>query len=679
MLLLDAAIQGPWAYLFGGFIFLFIALISREQFIKRLRFFVFIDIQSISHSTRIYGVFLEVVCYSLALLLIVKAVSINIEIDRNIFWTLAVLGGVLILVRIFAVTFGNISVIGFELIVDQAKLRQISLLRSPLIVGGTVLILLFGVVPFLTDRRMLMGVEKEQLLQHVQRVKEANKEREREEYITRTLLAETKGETDSQRFLEESFFHNLTEQANQHYIISGKAGIGKTWFLRQLSIRVREIEATQFILDYNAGKLAQAIRKTEKVEDFINKELFGPGSWYSMPLTRKIMKNSVILVDGFDEVEIAKQPIVAKQLQKLAGEYPDAAIVVTTRPGALGSIPAFMKLSLEEFSITQYKKSIKPIRMKKLKKQLDMELNKGASLDLHFLTLLGYEKSTIPKELSEKEIETHFTKFLENYKFDTPIGGHYVFMSTFRDMAIIEELFVAVLTGGIINEAALKGAGRKSICEQFLLQRIIRNCRASEKNPLIAKKAIELLTEIADDTYWSEKGMEKGITKFYFDEKLFSNKFQNITLGNFLMESELILEDKIDKKCYYVFDNITIDSYFISTVLFKKIQTDPSQTKEILAVYKDRPEIVSFFIAQFDRAEEILGSYLTLLVGNVNTEIKIGRHLEERFPELLMYLDRSEANIKYLKKLPQSREVQSLPEDAQQVVKKAIDDYVAGL
>jgi hypothetical protein len=622
---------------------------------------------------------LEVVCYSLALLLIVKAVSINIEIDRNIFWTLAVLGGVLILVRIFAVTFGNISVIGFELIVDQAKLRQISLLRSPLIVGGTVLILLFGVVPFLTDRRMLMGVEKEQLLQHVQRVKEANKEREREEYITRTLLAETKGETDSQRFLEESFFHNLTEQANQHYIISGKAGIGKTWFLRQLSIRVREIEATQFILDYNAGKLAQAIRKTEKVEDFINKELFGPGSWYSMPLTRKIMKNSVILVDGFDEVEIAKQPIVAKQLQKLAGEYPDAAIVVTTRPGALGSIPAFMKLSLEEFSITQYKKSIKPIRMKKLKKQLDMELNKGASLDLHFLTLLGYEKSTIPKELSEKEIETHFTKFLENYKFDTPIGGHYVFMSTFRDMAIIEELFVAVLTGGIINEAALKGAGRKSICEQFLLQRIIRNCRASEKNPLIAKKAIELLTEIADDTYWSEKGMEKGITKFYFDEKLFSNKFQNITLGNFLMESELILEDKIDKKCYYVFDNITIDSYFISTVLFKKIQTDPSQTKEILAVYKDRPEIVSFFIAQFDRAEEILGSYLTLLVGNVNTEIKIGRHLEERFPELLMYLDRSEANIKYLKKLPQSREVESLPEDAQQVVKKAIDDYVAGL
>jgi NACHT domain len=618
-------------YLFAGFSFLCIALIVRSPFIKRLRFANFISLHRIRNIARPYKVLVQVICYSLSLFLIGKAIWMTIEINRDILWTLAGLGGVLIMVRLFAVTFGDISFFGFELELDQAQMKHIRLLRSPLIMGGAILILLFGVVPFMTDCLMLMEVEKKQLSQHVQEVKAANKDKFKEWYIPRNLLAETKDEIPGQAISEVSFFRNLTGQAGLRYIILGKAGIGKTTFLRQLSLQVCEINSKQVILSYNAGALASA----HKIEKYINKTLFGARSWYSMPLTRKVMKNAVILVDGFDEVEFMKRKEFAKQLQMLAHEYPDAAILLTTRPGALETIPSYTKLILEEFSNEQYEIFIKRSRMKGLKKRLDKTLSKGA-LDMQFVRLLD-EKSTLPKELNEEVIEKLFAKFLEKYKFNIIIGGHYAFMSTFRDMEILEELFVDVLTGGIKNESALIRAGRKSICEQFLLQRILRNYHVSEKDPAIAKEALELLTQIAEIEYKKNS----SLTKFDFDKGMFRRNFHEDVFANFALQSELIVEKPKKNKSSYEFDNITIDFYFISKVLFKAIQKDPSKTEKILVrfEYYKGTEILPFLIAQFDRAEDIVGSYLTSLIGNVGTEMEIGRHLEQQFPEILLYID----------------------------------------
>jgi hypothetical protein len=141
-------------------------------------------------------------------------------------------------------------------------------------------------------------------------------------------------------------------------LIEGRAGGGKTTILQWAAVRaaLRDFPglAAEFngyvpfflrLRDYADGALPQPEQFLDKVASLLAPEA---GSW-----PRDLLKSgrALVLVDGMDEVPEPRRPVVLAWLGELAGLFPEARYVVTTRPKALeqGALAdaGFVQVNLE--------------------------------------------------------------------------------------------------------------------------------------------------------------------------------------------------------------------------------------------------------------------------------------------------------------------------------------------
>ena len=144
---------------------------------------------------------------------------------------------------------------------------------------------------------------------------------------------------------------------HQYLILEGPAGSGKTTLLKRLALHSVNFEFTSRASSWNglvpfflqvrrfAGEgLPLPERYVEHIAPMLSGEK--PDRWVSETLRSG---NSVLLIDGVDEISSDLRTEVLKGISEIAKTYPQVAIVVSTRPGA---ITGRGKVDLEELGFS---------------------------------------------------------------------------------------------------------------------------------------------------------------------------------------------------------------------------------------------------------------------------------------------------------------------------------------
>ena len=136
--------------------------------------------------------------------------------------------------------------------------------------------------------------------------------------------------------------------ADGKLIVTGNAGAGKTIFLKWLYLRILENNGFGFPIFIELRHLREEEQDNFSLVDYSFHEISRKTSKFTLSQFKYGLKKGAftILLDGFDELPADIREKVTRDAQRLAGDFPRAAIVLTSRPN-----PNFA--SWDDFSIAQ--------------------------------------------------------------------------------------------------------------------------------------------------------------------------------------------------------------------------------------------------------------------------------------------------------------------------------------
>ncbi|ELA8262825.1 NACHT domain-containing protein [Vibrio alginolyticus] len=177
----------------------------------------------------------------------------------------------------------------------------------------------------------------------------------------------------------------IIDNLNESCLIIDGAGMGKSTFAKYL--------VTQIIYKSERVPILFELRKSKQDVDIIEsiaRELDPLGKTFSRELFYELIQcgKFVIVLDGFDEVEIERQKVVAEQINEISIKGKQNTLLLTTRPQEL--IPDVLNAELYQFS--------------------DFSIDQATSLILKLDDISGLD---IGRRLIE-ELDSVPTEFLKN-------------------------------------------------------------------------------------------------------------------------------------------------------------------------------------------------------------------------------------------------------------------------
>ena len=165
--------------------------------------------------------------------------------------------------------------------------------------------------------------------------------------------------------------------------------------------------------------------------------------------------------------------------------------------------------------------------------------------------------------ITSEQVGQLYQEFVKKFFFavfeDRSIGQIMAFLSTYRDIDIVDELFRGVMTGEFKPAPQSVDEMRQTLIKHFVRLRVVKNFRShfGPSDATFAQRVIDMLTIDCSD--YLRQAPET--TTFAFDLRQFRRNFDGTTFEKVLLESELLSEDITQGRL--VFANPELDRYFI--------------------------------------------------------------------------------------------------------------------
>jgi len=540
-----------------GFGLYCLALILKSTSLRHLRFARIVDLAQIHRVPRRYRVWMQDGSLALSIILMGAALWQTINTDRSAFQLLANLAAMLVAVRLLGFFFTRVSLIVIEIETDSAsKLSLTHLRRSPFILGGLALLIVGAGVPPALDGILQARFDSYRHEQRQALEAEVNSAGFAQNYNPRTL--KMKGRAQN----ENEFFARVLLRGHR-VVIEGRAGVGKSWFLVQLRRWFHAKNPEMAVLFLNATDLQSG----EDLVGHVSHSVFGGLAWCARPVTRQILAQALILVDGLDEVHSLNRDEVSGAIAQFARDETAAhsILVVTTRPTNLQQLldTGFEVAKLSALTASETVRTLRsPDRIRQLTGKLRAQVGHDHSVDEPALRL--FYSGPVPDwaHISPEQAARLYWAFIDSFGFSASTPGpsgenvRMPFLSTYRDLDIVEELFLKTLTGTPSQAPRSHTRMRSELIEQFVRRRIELNYPVAPGDVTFTQRVIDALTlEYAD--YLRET---PHATSFRFDRSRFERVFDGTTLDKVVLESELLIEAPDSE--HLVFDNPALDLHF---------------------------------------------------------------------------------------------------------------------
>jgi hypothetical protein len=534
---------------------------SQIHELRHLRFARIVDLAQIHRVPRRYRVWMQDGSLALSIILMGAALWQTINTDRSAFQLLTNLAAMLVAVRLLGFFFTRVSLIVLEIETDPAsKLSLTHLRRSPFILGGLALLIVGVVVPPALDG--ILQARFDSYRQAEWQALQANAKLEgfEQNYIPRSL--KMKGRAQN----EDEFFSRVLLRGHR-VVIQGRAGVGKTWFLMQVRFWFHKKHPGTAVIFLNAKDLQpKDMQPGEDLVGQVSRTVFGGLAWGARPITRRILEQALILIDGLDEVHSLNRDEVIDAITQLAQDkaFAHNILVVTTRPTNLQKLrqTGFEVAELPALTANESLSALrKPDRIAKLTGKLREQV--GHDHPLEERALRQFYTGPVPDwtHIRPEQTERLYRAFIESFGFSArtpdPSSGkvRMPFLSTYRDFDIVEELFLKTLSAKPGLAPRTRAQMRTELIEQFIRRRIERNYHAAPLDATFPQRVIDALTKTCSD-YFREI---PHATMFRLDP---SSNFEGTTLDKVVLESELLIEEPESGRL--VFDNPALDEYFLA-------------------------------------------------------------------------------------------------------------------
>ena len=354
---------------------------------------------------------------------------------------------------------------------------------------------------------------------------------------------------------ETEFFSSkeMEPGSGRRILIEGRGGVGKSWFIDKLRFDYRDRYPNNVAVFLDAKDLTVH----DEVLEHISRDAFGGLAWGGLPVARRILAQALILIDGLDEAE--DQDDASNAVRRFAQDEDLArdTVIVTSRPidYPLGS---FMQVRLNPLVKRELLSELNN-RAAKLK-DLPAKLDQQPPTELLFFhpdPLQNWPRLT-PEQVGQ--LYQDFVKKCFSAEFeDRGIGQVMAFLSTYRDIDIVDELFRGTMTGAFRPVPQSVDELRQTLIKHFVRLRVVRNYRShfAPSDAKFAQRVIDMLTIDCSD-YLREAPQT---TTFAFDLRQFRRNFDGTTFDKVVLESELLSKDIT--KGRLVFANPELDRYFI--------------------------------------------------------------------------------------------------------------------
>lgn len=513
-----------------GYSLYVLALLLKSTSIRHLRFSRFIDLAKIKDVPGPYRKWTHAVLLSASIVLMATVIWNTVNLHHKIFVLLAGLGALLVIVRVASFFFNHITFLGLEIeTVRSSKLNIPHLLHSPFVVGGTALLLIGGLTPLVTDTAFHYYFN-ERLQADTKKVEESARRQDFDKkYVIRVLDVQATHSRESNFVAqnETEFFDRLDGKCR--FLIVGRAGIGKSWFLMSLRFHFQKHHPNRHVIYVKASELTGK----ESVLGLINERTFGKLGRVSLPVTRKIVNQAVVLIDGLDEVVSLSRESVVEAIETFAKSHPDNTVIVTTRPVGLNLSPAFLIAKICPLS---------PARSKEIIEMGNAALSekiRSCARKSHVESgnCRFFFKDKLPSWnlITAQETGRIYNAFLKTFAFEEDgFKDRLPFLSTYLDMEIMEELFMKTLDGSLRFDGKTRESMRMALVEQFLLRRIEYNYKRPGTNRKTAEEGLHQLI-----AFCRCNSRERPIR---FERQSLKVVFQDTTFDKFALESELLVE-----------------------------------------------------------------------------------------------------------------------------------------
>ncbi len=519
-----------------------------------------------------------------SLLLIGFALWQTINIDRVAFTVVAIFGALLLAVRLLGFLFTHVSLILVDIQLDPgSRFNLAHLRRSPFILGGLVLVMLGAAVPGALDSilwaRFHAFDRGQRILLDAWAKKSGVSEGAGGSYRERNLTVD--GDSSS----EKQFFSRYLAPGRR-ILIEGRAGIGKSWFLNKLRWDFRNSNPAKRVVFLDAK---QDLRPDDEVLDDFSRAAFGDLAPVARPIAKKVLAQALIVIDGLDE---AKNKFGASDaVWRFAHDADlglDTLVVATRQFGhgltkEAGFVQGYLS-PLDEIASNDEINSrlnklrglrvddvdLEQLRLCCLGKLQTLAVARGrlgqqppAELRLFYASPVP-DWPRIPPATLERMYRAFIGEFFSNRTVvDRGSWRESVlpFLSTYRDIDIVGELFLETITGEL--KAATIGEMRKALIERLITIRIIENYK-SYPTPNDVRSQQELAERvIADLTRACAAYLRVApqATTFKFTLDQLRRNFDGTTLDQVLLEGEVMSRGANGS---FSFENPALDDYFLA-------------------------------------------------------------------------------------------------------------------
>ena len=593
--------------------------------------------------------------------------AVSLEMDRIFFMVLAGIGGIFLLIRRFY-RFSDQFKLGPVYIefISKPEADVPSLVQSPFVLGG-LFIIVIGLSPFALDSAYLVPQAKNyHMTTTVQPIiKKVESPKFQAVYQERDVFYTWEGQPHN-----EKIFADFIAANSQRIILSGRAGSGKSWFLRNLIYSLHKKDSTKPIVRIEAKNFS--LYKT--LPEYINEASFPGLKWCSLPATRHVLSSAIIFIDGFDEAKSQARIKIKESIEKFAKDSPHSTIIIATRPLATEYLPVnFLQAELKDLTTRMVGDAIDRIAGR-LSNTI-VELKEKQKIDRQFVNLLlPQDRSATQLNWATKaQVKQLLRGFLGKYKFDKRKNGMFLFLSTFRDISIFEEMFQEAVFGNLSLAKQGQNFGRTQIYEYFIKAKIIKNYPVPEAKWYIVDDAMNKMTQACECEQVNPVTGKIAMVKSFGEDAFTAYKLEDTDLHELLLRSDVLLKEKER----YKFQDDSIQAYFSSLALKAKFDADWKTTLDFIAKsqFFDKTDIIPFLFGHYDDISKLLPDYLKQLARELS-DVKLITYLDNNLDLILLHLQRTEANIKHLKNNSKGSE---LPKKAQSVYQKKLTTYLTQL
>lgn len=355
---------------------------------------------------------------------------------------------------------------------------------------------------------------------------------------------------------ETEFFSSkeMEPGSGRRILIEGRGGVGKSWFIDKLRFDYRDRYPHNVTVFFDAKDLAVH----DDVLERISRDAFGGLAWGGLPVARRILAQALILIDGLDEAKDWEDASNAVRRFVQDADLARDTVIVTSRPIDY-PLSSFMQVRLNPLAKRESLAELNN-RASKLK-DLSAKPDQQPPADLLFFHADPVQNWP---HLSPEQIGQLYQDFVRKFfsaEFaDRGIGQVMAFLSTYRDIDIVDQLFRETMTGALKPVPQSIDEMRQTLIKHFVRLRVVKNYRShyGPSDEKFAQRVIDMLT-IDCSEYLRE---EPQTTTFAFERAPLGREiFDGTTFDKVLLGSELLSEDITQGR--FVFANPELDRYFI--------------------------------------------------------------------------------------------------------------------